>query len=283
LAHTSIAAAPNPNLNVSVSGLDLVLSSNGFTGSTQLYVTLTDLLNNLSAADSMEVLVLSDPAVDLYVSQVLAPRVYEFVGMPFTPQVRVINLGTSSFNDQIDISLSIYDNNGSPVHSDIAIQNVDLGPQQSTDLLFPLDFTPQSEGTFSYNLTINTPDGNPGNNQTQASFSILNRITVGGPDAFGYRFLDSNNPLGPEYEWTDISQTGTSTISYGVNGWAETINFSEPIPWASTFRSTVAPTTRPMWISTEKSCGHPIPGTSLSRLELGQTTAICSTICTHPG
>ena len=235
LAHTSIAAAPNPNLNVSVSGLDLVLSSNGFTGSTQLYVTLTDLLNNLSAADSMEVLVLSDPAVDLYVSQVLAPRVYEFVGMPFTPQVRVINLGTSSFNDQIEISLSIYDNNGSPVHSDIAIQNVDLGPQQSTDLLFPLDFTPQSEGTFSYNLTINTPDGNPGNNQTQASFSILNRITLGGPDAFGYRFLDSNNPLGPEYEWTDISQTGTSTISYGVNGWGGDDNFSEPIPLGFNF------------------------------------------------
>jgi len=235
LSQTSISVVPNTDLNVIVSGLDLSIISNGFIGSTQLTVTLTDLINGLSATDSMEVVVMSDPAVDLYIQQVLSPRTYEFVGMPFTPRLRVINLGTASFNDQIEISLSVYDNGGAFVHSDIAIQAMMLGPQQTSDLIFPLDFSPLTEGIYSFNFTINTPDGNPDNNQIQSTSSILNRVTGGGPDGFGYRFLDSNNPLGPDYEWIDISQTGTSTISYGVSGWGGDDNFSEPIPLGFNF------------------------------------------------
>lgn len=235
IAAASIAVAPNPNINASVNGLNVSLSSNGFVGTTQLSFTLTDQINCLTATDTMEVTVNTDPTVDLYIQQVLSPRIYEFVGIPLTPRIRVQNLGTSTFEDQIEIALSVLGPNSVVLHTDVVIQTMLLGPQQSDLVLFPLDFSPTAEGSLTFVFTINTPDGNAANNTSQFVSSILNRVTVGGPDTFGYRFFDSNNPLGPVYDWIDISQTGTSSVTYNVNGWGGDDNFSEPIPLGFNF------------------------------------------------
>ena len=50
----------------------------------------------------------------------------------------------------------------------------------------------------------------------------------GGPDAFGYRWADSNEPGGPAYDWVDISTTGTA-VSLGDDA---TTTVALPFPFS---------------------------------------------------
>ena len=64
---------------------------------------------------------------------------------------------------------------------------------------------------------------------------------TGGPDAYGYTFIDSNEAGGPPYSWVDISGTGTS-LSLGDD------DIASGIPIGFTFNFYGSDYT-PFWVS----------------------------------
>ncbi len=75
---------------------------------------------------------------------------------------------------------------------------------------------------------INIHDPSYGNNSPDLPRTLAN----GGPDNYGYTWVDSNDPRGPLYRWIDISAIGTPvTWSNGDND----DGFTNPIPMGMTF------------------------------------------------
>jgi len=87
----------------------------------------------------------------------------------------------------------------------------------SVDLLDPntqsARFTPYIEGEYVFELIVN--DG--------TDYSLPDTVTVtcrigSEPDAYGYRWIDSDSNWGPNYHWIDIQDTGTkiSGLDYSL-------------------------------------------------------------------
>ena len=75
----------------------------------------------------------------------------------------------------------------------------------------------------------NQPKGSPsifhGEPQTDAQ---------GGPDAGGYRWIDSDEPGGPAFNWVDISTTGTAITTW-TNGTGDDGSVVVPLPFTFTY------------------------------------------------
>ena len=61
---------------------------------------------------------------------------------------------------------------------------------------------------------------------------LVTNVHAGGPDGFGYTFIDSDHPNGPAFEWIDITTTGTP-LNLGDDAYT-TVQLSFPFPFYDT-------------------------------------------------
>jgi hypothetical protein len=235
LPTASISHSGNANVIIDISGLIVNFTAPGWNGTETITFTLHDGTSGLSDSDTLQVIVLPPPAVDLSISQVLSPRDFQYLGLPFTPMARVLNSGDSVFSDVLQLQCTILDSLGTQVYTSTAFLNADIAPDADVTVSLPQSCSLNVTGNYLALFAIQNADGNPTNNQQEMSFTVVERVTQGGPDAFGYHFVDSNDPNGPVYSWIDISATGASTIMYGVPTFSGDDNFSEPIPLGFSF------------------------------------------------
>jgi len=235
LATASLTVIGNTNVQVAINGMMVSLSSPAFNGTETLSFTLHDGSSGQSDTDTVQIIVAPEPAVDLVVTAISSPREFQYQNLSFAPALSVKNNGTVTFNDVLQVNCVITDAQGTAVYTETAFQNALIEPMGTSNISFTQNWMPAVLGTYTATFTIANEDGNPGNNSLAKAFTVVYRVTQGGPDAFGYSFIDSNAPGGPVYDWIEISETGTSSIMYGVPTFEGDDNFSEPVPLGFSF------------------------------------------------
>lgn len=86
----------------------------------------------------------------------------------------------------------------------------------------------ENSGTFKIKVVGTGDDSGTSIYEGDFSPNYDLRITLrgrsGGPDSFGYTFIDSNKHGGPTYDWIEISGTGTEILSSSDDSWVTNIN-----------------------------------------------------------
>jgi len=229
LSSTSLSWQPTEHVEVAAQGQTVTFSSPNWAGTETVHFTLQDLISGQTASDNVQVIVNPPPTVDLALTDILSPGAAAFLGSLFTPGVRLYNNGQSVWDNQVRLLMTITDNAGQTISSEELYHAAQLQPAESEDVSFP----PVSlgvEGSYSITYLLDLEDEILDNNSISRTFEVILRVSQGGPDAFGYRYIDSTAENGPAFDWIDISATGTSTVMYGVDQWSGDDNFSEPIP-----------------------------------------------------
>ncbi len=160
-----------------------------------------------------------------------------------TLQAPVISVNPQSISGNLPVGVTKYDT--------VRIANI-------TQYASTLDYTVElKNNTFPQNVKVSATVI-PNNNEKQGFINereLKENPTVefgqsikgsGGPDAFGYKWIDSDAPGGPQYTWNDISTTGTlvtftpsGTYSANDEGYAGPINLGFNFKYYGTVNSQI--------------------------------------------
>ena len=169
-------------------------------------------------------------ASDVGVLSIESPLGFNMLGSEIVPSCTVKNFGASELSDDFPVGCNIRNAENTIVYSETLTFTSDLQPSETGQVSFS-SWLAADTGAYIITMFTSLPgDGDPSNDTLVDATTIVLHYGTGGPDLMGYRWIDSDEPDGPEYNWIEISGTGTSVVTYGVNAFVGDDNFSEPIP-----------------------------------------------------
>lgn len=139
---------------------------------------------------------------DIGVVSILTPPDLFYPDSAYIPSAIIKNYGTSS-ETNFDVTCWIKNSSGAVIYNDTTTYSLTLAPDDEDTVTF-LQWTPTSSGIDTVYVKTLLADDSDTTNDLQHKV-IYSRLHTGGPDAFGYRWIDSDTTDGPVFQWIDAT------------------------------------------------------------------------------